>query len=91
MASEQNHVAIKYQVFVYNEEVKDGRMITRCLEKQEILVWKTKQSRKGEIDLFNNKKNETSFINPICQKAECFLQSILLNTKIRIFIDDDEM
>lgn len=27
IASEQSHVAIKYQVFAYNEEVKDGRMI----------------------------------------------------------------
>ena len=27
IASGQSHVTIKYQVFAYNEEVKDGRMI----------------------------------------------------------------
>ena len=27
IVSEQSHVAIKYQVFAYNEEIKDGRMI----------------------------------------------------------------
>lgn len=40
MTSEQSHVTIKYQVFVYNEEVKDGRMI--------ILPWKI-----GNIGLEN--------------------------------------
>ena len=40
MTSEQSHVTTKYHVFVYNEEVKDGRMI--------ILPWKI-----GNIGLEN--------------------------------------
>ena len=65
IVSEQSHVAIKYQVFAYNEEIKDGRMIILPWKIGKLLVWKTKQSRKGEIAFFNKKKNKTPFINPM--------------------------
>ena len=65
IVSEQSHVAIKYQIFAYNEEVKDDRMIILPWKIGKLLVWKTKQSRKGEIAFFNKKKNKTRFTNPI--------------------------
>ena len=49
IASEQSHAAIKYQVFVYNEEVKDGRMIILPWKIGKLLVWKTKQKENETV------------------------------------------